>query len=195
MLFATLDPTMRAIDCPGGKRAILSDTVGFISDLPHQLVAAFRATLEEVLDGRSDPARARHRPPRDRDPGRERARDPRRARRRRRGAGRHDRGLEQDRRLPPAEAEALAQVAGARRRGVCAVSALTGQGVPALLAAIEAELAEPVQDETLHLGFDQGRERAWLFDRKLVRAEHATDDGYEVAVRWTDRDRSQYRSL
>ncbi len=50
MLFATLDPTMRAIALPDGSRAILSDTVGFISDLPHQLVAAFRATLEEVLE-------------------------------------------------------------------------------------------------------------------------------------------------
>lgn len=48
MLFATLDPTMRGINLPGSKRAILSDTVGFISNLPTQLVAAFRATLEEV---------------------------------------------------------------------------------------------------------------------------------------------------
>ena len=82
MLFATLDPTMRAIALPDGRRAILSDTVGFISDLPHQLVAAFRATLEEVLEAdlilhvrdiahpesegqaenvRGDPRRARHR--------------------------------------------------------------------------------------------------------------------------------------
>ena len=49
MLFATLDPTMRAIALPGVEKAILSDTVGFISDLPTQLVAAFRATLEEVI--------------------------------------------------------------------------------------------------------------------------------------------------
>jgi len=48
MLFATLDPTMRAIELPGVEKAILSDTVGFISELPTQLVAAFRATLEEV---------------------------------------------------------------------------------------------------------------------------------------------------
>ena len=48
LLFATLDPTMRAIALPGVEKAILSDTVGFISDLPTQLVAAFRATLEEV---------------------------------------------------------------------------------------------------------------------------------------------------
>ncbi|MGP0089048.1 MAG: GTPase HflX [Xanthobacteraceae bacterium] len=50
MLFATLDPTLRAVDLPQGTRAILSDTVGFISDLPTMLVAAFRATLEEVIE-------------------------------------------------------------------------------------------------------------------------------------------------
>lgn len=50
MLFATLDPTMRSIQLPSGRKIILSDTVGFVSDLPTMLVAAFRATLEEVLE-------------------------------------------------------------------------------------------------------------------------------------------------
>lgn len=50
LLFATLDPTLRRFTLPSGRAAILSDTVGFISDLPHQLVAAFRATLEEVTE-------------------------------------------------------------------------------------------------------------------------------------------------
>jgi GTPase len=50
MLFATLDPTLRALNLPHGGKAMLSDTVGFISNLPTQLVAAFRATLEEVLE-------------------------------------------------------------------------------------------------------------------------------------------------
>jgi GTP-binding protein HflX len=50
MLFATLDPTLRAVDLPHGARMILSDTVGFISDLPTMLVAAFRATLEEEIE-------------------------------------------------------------------------------------------------------------------------------------------------
>jgi GTPase len=50
MLFATLDPTLRAVDLPDGLRIILSDTVGFIADLPTSLVAAFRATLEEVIE-------------------------------------------------------------------------------------------------------------------------------------------------
>ena len=49
-LFATLDPTMRRLPLPSGRQAILSDTVGFVSDLPTQLVAAFRATLEEVTE-------------------------------------------------------------------------------------------------------------------------------------------------
>ena len=50
MLFATLDPTMRGIELSGGRQIILSDTVGFVADLPTQLIAAFRATLEEVLE-------------------------------------------------------------------------------------------------------------------------------------------------
>jgi GTP-binding protein HflX len=50
MLFATLDPTLRSLKLPDGRPAILSDTVGFISDLPHELVEAFRATLEEVRE-------------------------------------------------------------------------------------------------------------------------------------------------
>ena len=50
LLFATLDPTIRALDLTGGRRLVLSDTVGFVSDLPTQLIAAFRATLEEVLE-------------------------------------------------------------------------------------------------------------------------------------------------
>ncbi|MEM9963920.1 MAG: GTPase HflX, partial [Asticcacaulis sp.] len=50
MLFATLDTTLRTLNLPNGRPAIISDTVGFISDLPHELVAAFRATLEEVIE-------------------------------------------------------------------------------------------------------------------------------------------------
>ena len=59
LLFATLDPTLRAVELPHGERVILSDTVGFISDLPTTLIAAFRATLEEVIEFGPHPARAR----------------------------------------------------------------------------------------------------------------------------------------
>jgi GTP-binding protein HflX len=195
MLFATLDPTMRAIALPNGRRAILSDTVGFISDLPHQLVAAFRATLEEVLEADlilhvRDIAHP------------ESEIQARNVRNILAELG-VDETAQQHRMvevwnkvdaLEPEAAEALLQVA-VRTPRVHAISALTGQGVPALLDALADELAEPTRDETIHLRFDQGRKRAWLFDRKLVRAEHPTDDGYDVDVRWTERDRSHYLAL
>ena len=95
MLFATLDPTMRGIALPTGGKAILSDTVGFISDLPTQLVAAFRATLEEVVEADLDPARARHLASGERAPGRERACGAGGARHRAGRAGADARGLEQ----------------------------------------------------------------------------------------------------
>src|SRR3546814_3485005 len=60
LLFATLDPTMRQIALPGIDKAILSDTVGFVSDLPTQLISAFRATLEEVLDRKSTRLNSSH---------------------------------------------------------------------------------------------------------------------------------------
>ena len=195
MLFATLDPTMRAIALPDGRKAILSDTVGFISDLPTQLVAAFRATLEEVLEADlilhvRDIAHAESEI---------QAENVR--------AILAEMGIAQDEQqarmievwnkidaLAPERAEALRQIA-ARTPRVAAVSALTGEGVPALLDLVAGELAEPMQEETISLRFDQGRQRAWLFDRKLVRAEHPREDGYDLDVRWTDRDRSQYEAL
>ena len=194
MLFATLDPTMRAIDLPGGRRVILSDTVGFISDLPHQLVAAFRATLEEVLDADLI-LHVRDISHRETEHQAENVR-----------AILGELGLGQEAlgrvvevwnkldALGPGEAEAARQIA-ARTARAHVISALTGEGVPDLLAAIQEEISEPARDETLRLGFDQGRLRAWLFDRDLVTSERQTDAGYEMAVRWTERDRSQYHLL
>lgn len=194
MLFATLDPTMRAIDLPQGRRAILSDTVGFISDLPTQLVAAFRATLEEVLEADlilhvrdiSHPENERQAENVEAILG--------------------DLGIDQRRQgriievwnkldaLPPERAEAQRLVAERTPR-VHAISALTGEGLEDLREAVAAELSEPVHDETIRLGFDQGRKRAWLFDRKLVRHEQQTDVGYEMGVRWSDSDRNRYLAL
>ncbi len=192
MLFATLDPTMRAITLPNGRRAILSDTVGFISDLPTQLVAAFRATLEEVLEADlilhvRDVAHAET----------EVQAESVRATLASLGVGAEAplREVWNKVDLLDAEtAETLSQVA-ARDPKVVPISALTGQGVDALLAAMADDLAEPTEDETLHLAFADGRRRAWLFDRKLVRAERPTEDGYDLDVRWTARDRSQWLAL
>ena len=194
MVFATLDPTMRAVVLPDGRRVILSDTVGFISDLPTQLVAAFRATLEEVLDADLilHVRDITHR---------ESARQAAEV-----GAVLADLGVgeaAQERMievwnkidlLPEDKLAPLMTIAGRTPR-VVAASASTGQGVDVLLRTIAGELAEPTCDETLRLGFDQGDKRAWLFDRNLVRSERQTERGFEVAVRWTDRDRAQYRSI
>jgi GTP-binding protein HflX len=194
MLFATLDPTMRAMDLPGGTQAILSDTVGFIADLPTQLVAAFRATLEDVRDADlilhvRDITHVESELQSDNvleilgDLGIE--------------TGEGARIIEvwnKIDRLPAEDAEALVQIA-ARTPRVAAISAETGQGVDALLAMIEREVVETVHDETVRLGFDEGQKRAWLFDRKLVQSERQTDEGYEMAVRWSDRDRERYGRL
>ncbi len=194
MLFATLDPTMRGVTLPDGQRAILSDTVGFISDLPTQLVAAFRATLEEVIEadlilhvrdishpeseGQAENVHAvLAELGIDRD-----------------GQGRMLEVWNKVDLLPSEKADAVRQVA-ARTPRVAVISALTGDGVPGLMAAVAGEIEEPRVEETLRLGFDQGRKRAWLFDHRLVRAETPAEDGYEVAVRWTDRERSQYLAL
>ena len=140
MLFATLDPTLRQVRLPGGRPAILSDTVGFISDLPHELVEAFRATLEEVREADvilhvRDIAGRRHRGPGDgRGDGagadRRRARRPARA---------HPGGLEQDR---PAGAEARARpvATGASapnaRRTIRAAPSVTVRAHPAAPGAV-----------------------------------------------------------
>jgi GTP-binding protein HflX len=194
MLFATLDPTMRAIDLPNGRRVILSDTVGFISDLPHQLVAAFRATLEEVLDADL----VLH--------VRDIAHDESESQAKNVRAILEELGLAADARermievwnkidmLPEDRAEASRQIA-ARTPRVQAISALSGEGVADLLATVALELEAPAVEETLTLGFDDGRRRAWLFDHKLVQDERQTDVGYKLAVRWTERDKNRFETL
>ncbi|HEY0276231.1 MAG TPA: GTPase HflX [Paenirhodobacter sp.] len=192
MLFATLDPTMRGITLPTGRKVIMSDTVGFISDLPHELVAAFRATLEEVLEADlilhvrdiSHPETE------------EQAED----------VGEILESLGVSEHVPLIEVwnkidalsaplrEAL-QVADARRSDVQAVSALTGEGFGALLAAIETRLGEERHDETLRLTFSAGRQRAWLHEQNVVREEHETKEGWTVAVNWSDSQRHRYRAL
>jgi GTP-binding protein HflX len=140
MLFATLDPTMRAVKLPDGTEVILSDTVGFISDLPTQLVAAFRATLEEVLDADlichvrdiSHPQTE------------EQAEDVRRIL--------EDLGVAETMPqievwnkidlLPRPERETRVTEA-ARRENVHAISAITGEGLAPFLSAVAGQVSEP----------------------------------------------------
>ena len=192
MLFATLDPTMRGVELPSGRRVILSDTVGFISDLPTQLVAAFRATLEEVLEADlivhvrdiSHPETA------------EQARD----------VATILQSLGVDETTPQIEVwnkldlvtegarEGLA-VTAARSPDIFAISALTGEGVADLLAAISGAFDEERTTRDLVLCFADGRRRAWLHEQGVVTSEVQAEDGYHLSVRWTARQRDSYERL
>ena len=183
MLFATLDPTMRAIHLADGSEVILSDTVGFISDLPTQLVAAFRATLEEVLDADL----ILH------------MRDISHPQTEEQAAEVHlileQLGVSKDvpqievwnkiDRLGP-EAQDNLRVLAARRADVVAMCALTGEGIDHLHRMIAAQLAPPRITETLHLPHSAGRARAWLFEQGVVRAERVDDQGQHFTVEWTE---------
>ena len=193
MLFATLDPTMRRVALPhGGPEVILSDTVGFISDLPTELVAAFRATLEEVLEADlichvrdiSHPETESQ------------ARDV--------VAILENLGVKDsppqievwnkiDRLDEAARSAALTQAA--RLDNVQAVSAVTGQGVETLVSAISQALSTLRHVSTLHLRFDEGRKRAWLFEKDLVEDERQTEDGFVITVQWSARQEEQFRDV
>ncbi|NGQ90813.1 GTPase HflX [Rhodobacter sp. HX-7-19] len=192
MLFATLDPTMRGITLPSGRKIILSDTVGFISDLPTQLVAAFRATLEEVLEADlilhvrdiAHPETG------------EQAADVADILQSL-GVGPATPMYEVWNKLDltaPAEREALLAQAETRDR-VFPVSALTGEGVPRLLDAISAAFDEEKTERSLAVPFTDGRRRAWLHAEGVVLSETPTDTGFAVTVRWTARQEKRYRDL
>jgi GTP-binding protein HflX len=188
-LFATLDPTLRAIDLPLGNRIILSDTVGFISDLPTMLVAAFRATLEEVIEA-------------DiilhiRDMSHEDA-----------GAQSHDvakvlgeLGIEAtDRRLievwnkidrldAPGRARVLnlAERQAAENRPV-PVSALSGEGLDRLIATIEGRLGESRLTIDLSLDPADGAGLSWLYRHAEVLSKDMNEAGRLAVTERADPD-------
>ena len=192
MLFATLDPTMRAVKLPNGPDVILSDTVGFISDLPTELVAAFRATLEEVLAAdlilhvRDISHSATE----------EQAQDVRDILNSL-GVTETTPLLEVWNKIDAMDDEAreATQARAERSADVFATSALTGDGLDALLGAVNRILEGDRREETLHLGFDEGRKRAWLFDKALVEDEIQDETGYTVRVRWSAKDARQFETL
>ncbi len=193
MLFATLDPTMRRIALPdGGPEVILSDTVGFISDLPTELVAAFRATLEEVLAADLVVhVRDIAHPESD-----EQAVDVR--------AILTSLGVDEQTPqldvwnkidlLDDATREARLNAA-ARDDGIVALSATTGQGMPEFLAAVSSLLADVRHETTLDLSFSEGRKRAWLHEQGVVESEEQTEKGFRLQVRWSDRQEQRFRQL
>ena len=180
MLFATLDPTLRTLRLPGGRPVILSDTVGFISDLPHELVAAFRATLEEVeeadlvlhvrdMAGEDSDAQAADV-----------------------AAVLEEIGLSADdprvvevwNKLDLCDVphgEAL-EARAAREPRAVAVSALTGRGIADLLALVVSRIDEaPPVEAVLPTG--DGEALAWLYRHGRVTSREAEGDALHVHVR------------
>jgi GTPase len=177
MLFATLDPTMRALSLPHGGTAILSDTVGFISDLPTMLISAFRATLEEVLAADV----VLH------------VRDISHADSEAQGADvgailaelgvptGADRVIEVWNKLDKLDADHRASLL-TRRNGDAtgepiAVSATTGEGLDGLLAAIETRLTAGRALIDLDLDGADGQGLHWLYENTEVMRREAAADG------------------
>ena len=188
-LFATLDPTMRGLRLPSGRRVIRSDTVGFISDLPHELVAAFRATLEEVaaadiilhVRDAAHPESAAQRTDVMRvldDMVTDGALD----------AAWRDRTIE-----VLNKADLLGGVEHVPvRTGTVPVSAITGEGVPTLLAAIDARIAAGMEVADYAIPPQDGARLAWLYQHGEVVERHDDEAAVRVRVRLLPADRARF---
>ncbi|MFH1157313.1 MAG: GTPase HflX [Pseudomonadota bacterium] len=181
LLFATLDTTMRAIKLPSGKKAILSDTVGFISNLPTHLVAAFRATLEEVQDA----AVILH--------VRDISQENTEAEKEDVLAILNDLGIdaEKDDRIIEVlnkidslpEKERAALLTRSKRQGkAVAVSALTGEGIDHLLEAVDARLGRDQQVVYADIPLTDGKTLAWLYSRGHVMDRTDDEESAHVKV-------------
>ena len=194
LLFATLDPTMRNVKIPGFDRAILSDTVGFVSNLPTELVAAFRATLEEVAaadlilhvrdiahpDSEAQAADVE---------------DVLKA------LGLSEEGstprLEIWNKLdllPPEEKKEMLGEA-ARRDDVAALSALTGEGADQLRETISHLLHAGSQTHHVRLNAGDGNRIAWLHARGEVIEQHADGDQLHMAVKLSPENWARFERL
>jgi GTP-binding protein HflX len=191
-LFATLDPTMRAIRLPSGRTVILSDTVGFISDLPTQLIEAFRATLEEVAAAdiilhvrdvahpdtssqRSDVLGVLNEMASGENPTLDQH-----------WSGRTIEVLNKADLLG-----GIADVPGTDTSAI-AVSALTGEGLDALRAALDARLAAGMETVDYALPPADGSRIAWLYQHGEVLSREDADDSIRLTVRLSPADRARF---
>jgi GTP-binding protein HflX len=192
MLFATLDPTMRRLDLPSGKSVILSDTVGFISDLPTHLVAAFRATLEEVTEADIVVhVRDAHHP----DSAAQRADVL---------AVLGDLGLGQL--VEDGLIEALNKIdlldesarevllnQTQRNEEVVALSAATGEGCDGLSALIAGRLDSAARAVRIDVPLSDGRTLAWIYARGEVLGRRDDGEAAHLSVRLSDADLGRFR--
>jgi len=191
-LFATLDPTMRRITLPSGQAVILSDTVGFISDLPHELVAAFSATLEEVLHAdvlihvrdvahpETDEQKA--------DVMRVLAEI---------GVGEGQPIIEVQNKLDLLSAEDSTRIINSAERhvGTVPLSALDGSGCDDLLTMIDLQLFAENRIVDVEIAVDDGENLAWLYRHGEVIARDDNDSFARVRISLSDADRSRLERI
>jgi GTP-binding protein HflX len=194
MLFATLDPSMRAITLPSGKQIILSDTVGFISNLPTELVAAFRATLEEV----SEATLLLH------------VRDISHEDTTQQKEDVHQviKGLKLEEKwaydtievlnkmdcLPDQERQEIWETAKGKEK-CAAISAINGRGCDYLLTMIDTMLAADDQELTLTLAPSEGRKLAWLYAHGQVLSREDSDDAITLKVRLSAKEAGRWAGM
>ena len=193
MLFATLDPTMRLLKLPSGRQVILSDTVGFISDLPTELVAAFRATLEEVLEA-SLIVHVRDISHPDTQAQKIDVENVLKAL----GLSQQvDRGLievlNKSDLMEPLERSAL-QSQTERREKQVLISAVTGEGVPDLLALLEKALATGREEITVDISVADGAALAYLYRVGEVLERNDKDAVCRVRVRLDSSDAARFKN-
>jgi len=189
LLFATLDPTLRQISLPGIDKAILSDTVGFVSELPTQLVAAFKATLEEVVSADllihvRDVAH----------PDSEAQKDDVEAVLAEIGVAEATPRFEAWNKIDLLDAERREELLAeaAKREDVMPVSAVTGEGVGALIAAVAARLTEGHRRYTVPLDPADGQGAAWLHQHGEVLDQRIEGDQAVYEVRMAPRDYERF---
>ena len=190
-LFATLDPTMRGMRLPSGRRIILSDTVGFISELPHELVEAFRATLEEVSEA-DVILHVRDAAHPDSAAQQEDVLDVLRA-------------MEKDGAIDPAWPSRMIEVLNKAdlmggvdqvpaRDGAVAVSAVTGEGLAALTEAIDRQIASGMETATYDIEPSDGARLAWLYEHGEVMDRRDESETVHVTVRLLPADRARFEN-
>ena len=195
-LFATLDPTMRQIELPSGRQAILSDTVGFISDLPHELVESFHATLEEVLEAniivhvrdishpdnvaqKADVVSVLHE------------------------LGLGDEILEETMiealnkidALDESELGVLENQAARSKTPILLMSAISGAGVNDFLAAIDEQLSRFMDVIEVNLDPGDGKSLSWLYDHGEVVSREQGDDFVTLKVRLSDENKMRFNQM
>ena len=194
LLFATLDPTMRDIRLPGFDKIILSDTVGFVSDLPTELIAAFRATLEEVQSADLI-VHVRDMSHPDREAQREDVDDVLKSL-----------GLAEEGAPPRLEAwnkidlmsaeERLQVIAQAQRRDdVVPISALRGDNLAELREHVAMALRSGEQVHEIRLPAGAGERIAWLHARGEVLDQHVEQDEVQLSVRLSPENWARFQSL